>query len=130
MIVLWREVRWLLSLLSLWFLCPVPMLVAQSTTMPSTQRYGSGLINIPVASVIPHMMITGTYSGFIMDLSRTIEVDRSGNQTSFAGPNREFFSDASFALGLFDRIEIWTTLQSFNEPDSGGDVWGSLVVHS
>ena len=70
------------------------------------------------------MMITGTYSGFMMDLSRTIEVDRSGNQTSFAGPNREFFSDASFALGLFDRIEIGTTLQSFNEPDSGGDVWG------
>ena len=70
------------------------------------------------------MTITGTYSGFFMDLSRTIEVDGSGNETTYSGPNQDFFSDASFALGLFDRIEIGTTLQSFNEPDLGGDVWG------
>ena len=59
-----------------------------------------------------------------MDLSRTIEVDGSGNEAGFGAPIKDFFSDASFALGLFDRVEIGTTLQSFNEPGLGGNMWG------
>ena len=120
----WGRIYCLLSAMSLWPLCSAVLLTAQTTTMPSTQRYGSGLINIPVASVLPHMMITGTYSGFFMDLSRTIEIDMSGNEVGFGAPIKNFFSDASFTLGLFDRLEIGATLQSFNEPDSGGNMWG------
>ena len=59
-----------------------------------------------------------------MDLSRTIEIDMSGNEAGFGAPIKDFFSDASFTLGLFDRLEIGTTLQSFNETDSGGNMWG------
>ena len=110
--------------LAVWALCLAQMLMAQTTTMPSTQRYGSGLVDIPVASVLSHMVITGTYSGFFMDLGRTIEVDRSGNETGFGGPIDDFYQDASFALGLFDRVEIGATLQSFNDPASGGNMWG------
>ena len=120
----WGRIYYLLSAMSLWPLCSAVLLTAQTTTMPSTQRYGSGLINIPVASVLPHMMITGTYSGFFMDLGRTIEIDMSGNEAGFGAPIKNFLSDASFTLGLFDRLEIGATLQSFNEPDSGGNMWG------
>ncbi|SVA84077.1 uncharacterized protein METZ01_LOCUS136931, partial [marine metagenome] len=42
----------------------------QSPSMPSTLRYGSGLIDIPVSSVLPHMAVTGTFSGFFMDVSK------------------------------------------------------------
>ena len=122
----WGRIYCLLSAMSLWPLCSAVLLTAQTTTMPSTQRYGSGLINIPVASVLPHMMITGTYSGFFMDLSRTIEVDGSGNEAGFGAPIKDFFSDASFAFGLFDRVEIGTTLQSFNEPGFRWKYVGSL----
>ncbi len=99
-------------------------LSAQSTTMPSTLRYGSGLMDIPVASVLPHMTITGTYSGFFMDLGRTLEIDASGNPIAFGGPVDKFYSDASMAIGLFDRAELGATLQSFNAAASGGNQWG------
>ena len=119
-----RRTHYLSSVMFFWLLCSAVLLKAQTTTMPSTQRYGSGLINIPIASVLPHMMITGTYSGFFMDLNRTIEIDVSGNETGFGPPIKHFSSDASVTLGLFDRVEIGTTLQSFNERDLGGNMWG------
>ena len=59
-----------------------------------------------------------------MDLSRTIEIDASGNETGFGAPIKHFSSDASVTLGLFDRVEIGTTLQSFNERGLGGNMWG------
>ena len=39
-----------------------------------------------------------------MDLSRTIEIDVSGNETGFGAPIKYFSSDASVTLGLFDRV--------------------------
>ena len=100
------------------------VLAAQTTTMPSTLRYGSGLMDIPVASILPHMTITGTYSGFFMDLGRSLEVDASGNPIAFGGGVDKFYSDASLAFGLFDRVELGASLQSFNSATSGGDQWG------
>ena len=35
-------------------LLAAPAIHAQTTTMPSTLRYGSGLLDIPVASELPH----------------------------------------------------------------------------
>ena len=88
----WGRIHCFLSAIFFWLLYSAVLLTAQTTTMPSTQRYGSGLINIPIASVLPHMMITGTYSGFFMDLSRTIEIDMSGNEAGFGAPIKDFFS--------------------------------------
>jgi hypothetical protein len=99
-------------------------LAAQTTTMPSTLRYGSGLMDIPVASVLPHMAITGTYSGFFMNLDRTLEIDGSGSAIGFGGPVDKFYSDASVAIGLFDRVEVGTTIQSLNDDAAGGNMWG------
>ena len=101
-----------------------PALAAQTTTMPSTLRYGSGLMDIPVASVLPHMTITGTYSGFFMDLGRSLEIDESGNPIAYGGTVDKFYSDASLAVGLFDRAELGATLQSFDAATAGGDQWG------
>ncbi len=101
-----------------------PALAAQTTTMPSTLRYGSGLMDIPVASVLPHMTITGTYSGFFMDLGRSLEIDASGNPIAYGGAVDKFYSDASLAVGIFDRAELGATLQSFNAATAGGDQWG------
>ncbi len=111
--------------LALAALAAAPAIQAQTTTMPSTLRYGSGLLDIPVASVLPHMAITGTFSGFFNEMTRTVDINAAGDITGY-GPatDRKFYSDASIALGLFDRVEVGTTIQSLNDADAGGNIWG------
>ncbi len=97
---------------------------AQTTTMPSTLRYGSGLIDVPVASVLPHLEITGTYSGSFVRLDRTVEVNPFGVTTAYGPPRREYYQDGSVAVGLFDRAEVGATVQSLGDAADGGDIWG------
>ena len=96
----------------------------QSPSMPSTLRYGSGLIDIPVSSVLPHMAVTGTFSGFFMDVSKRVIVDESGNQIGMAPGIDKFLSDGSLAFGLFDRFEAGASMQSFGGESDSGNVWG------
>lgn len=97
---------------------------AQTPTMPSTLRYGSGLMDIPVSSVLPHLNVTATYSGFFAGLARRVEIDDAGGVSGF-GPGRdEFLADGSLAVGLFDRAELGLTFQSFQDADAGGKQWG------
>jgi hypothetical protein len=111
--------------LALAALLAAPALQAQTTTMPSTLRYGSGLLDIPVASVLPHMAITGTFSGFFMEMGRTVDINAAGDVIGYGpGTASKFYSDASVALGLFDRVELGTTIQSLNDAASGGNMWG------
>jgi hypothetical protein len=98
---------------------------AQTTKMPSTLRYGSGYLDVPVASVLPHLAMTGTFSGFRVDLDNTLVTDTRTGAIIGSGPaHREWLYDGAIALGLFDRLEVGTTLQSFNDSDSGGNIWG------
>lgn len=98
--------------------------VAQTPTMPSTLRYGSGLIDIPVSSVLPHMNVTGTFSGFYSSLGQRVELDESGTVTGYGAGHSEIYTDASVALGLFDRAEAGLSVQSLGDESSGGNVWG------
>lgn len=97
---------------------------AQTPTMPSTLRYGSGLIDIPVSSVLPHLMSTATYSGFWVGLDRTAVVDGAGNTVGFGPAADAYHWDSSVAVGLFDRAEAGVALQSLKAGDAGGKVWG------
>lgn len=99
-------------------------LSAQTPTMPSTQRYGSGLLDIPVSSVLPHLNVTTTFSGFWTSLGRRIEIDEAGRPTGFGPGRSDFFGDLSTAVGLYDRAEAGITLQSLNDDAEGGDIWG------
>lgn len=90
--------------------------VAQTTKMPSALRYGSGYLDVPVASVLPHLSVAGTFSGFRVNVE----------ETGFTPALSDWFWDGSAALGLFDRVELGTTLQSFGDPASGGDMWGAF----
>jgi hypothetical protein len=99
-------------------------LAAQGPTMPSTLRYGSGLMDVPVASVLPHLTTTGTLSGFFMRLGRRALVDDTGATTSYGPRVREFYSDGSVAIGLRDRFEVGASLQALGDATTGGDVWG------
>jgi len=116
---------WLAGLgLGLAALVSAPALEAQTTNSPSTLRYGSGLMDIPVASVLPHLTVTGTYSGFFMDLGRTLEIDGGGNGVGLGTGYDKFYSDASVAVGLFDRAEFGLSVQSLNDAAAGSNVWG------
>lgn len=96
----------------------------QTPTMPSTLRYGSGLLDIPVSSVLPHLQSTATYSGFWVGLDRTALVDGNGAMVGFGPAASSYHWDGSAAVGLFDRGEAGLALQSLGGPESGGDVWG------
>ena len=97
---------------------------AQTPTMPSTLRYGSGLLDVPVSSVLPHLNVTATFSGFWNSLGRRIEIDEAGQPSGFGPARSDFFGDFSTAVGLFDRAEAGVTIQSLNDAAEGGDLWG------
>lgn len=103
---------------------PAERAPAQTPTMPSTLRYGSGLMDVPVSSVLPHLWITATYSGFFSNLGRRVLVDESGQSAGFGPVEDGFYADGGFAVGLFDRAEAGISLQSLGGADSGGNVWG------
>jgi hypothetical protein len=92
--------------------------------MPSTLRYGSGLLDIPVSSVLPHLTSTATYSAFWVGLDRTAIVDGTGNTVGFGPARSGYHWDTSVATGLFDRGEAGASLQSLGGDDAGGDVLG------
>jgi len=99
----------------------------QTTKMGSTLRYGSGYLDTPSASVIPHLAILGTFSGFWLNSDVTLVTNQQGDVIDVTNESQDdFLSDGSITLGLFDRVEIGTTLQSFNDSDDGGNSWGAF----
>lgn len=119
----------LLALLALPALTlPVSPGTAQTVeTMPGTLRYGSGLLDIPVASVLPHMAFTATWSGFRVSVPETVVPDRPGETVPPGGRFERWLSDGSLALGLFDRLEVGTSLQHFAGAARGGNVLGTFA---
>lgn len=101
-----------------------PAAYGQTTTMPSTLRYGSGLMDIPVASVLPHLAITGTYSGFFVQMDRRVQVNASGNASGYGPGIDKYFQDGSVTIGLMDRAEAGVSIQSLNADDEGGNMLG------
>ena len=95
--------------------------------MPSTLRYGSGLLDVPVASVLPHMAIVGTYSGFRVSVSQTILLNRKGRMTGTGEAYEKWVSDGSFAIGLFDRVELGATIQHVDAKEDGGNMLGGFA---
>lgn len=98
---------------------------AQNTKMPSSLRFGSGYFDAPVASVLPHLAITGTWSGFWRDVNAIPTVGPRGQVTGFApGPDNELSGDASVALGLFNRVELGVSLQELESVGGEGNLVG------
>ena len=99
---------------------------AQNTKMPTTMRYGSGFIDVPDATVLPHLSITGTYSGFYVDLDRTVLTDDNGLNLGFGPGYTDWRQDGSITLGLFDRVELGATFQNFSDAATGGTMAGGF----
>ena len=99
-------------------------LEAQTPTMPSTLRYGSGLMDVPVSSVLPHLHVTGTLSAFRSTLGQRVQIGEDGEVSGYGPGGDEIYADGSVAVGLFDRLETGVSLQSLGDEASGGNVWG------
>ena len=102
---------------------------AQDLRMPSTLRYGSGLLDIPVAWVLPHMAITGTYSGFQVSVDESIIVKNDGTELTDKKGDAfsKWVSDASVAIGLFNRVELGASIQHFDSEENGGNMLGAFA---
>ncbi|MGI9627126.1 MAG: hypothetical protein ACR2QM_09840 [Longimicrobiales bacterium] len=99
------------GLVTLTLLCLTSQAAGQTTRFGNTLRYGSGLIDVPVSSVIPHMAWVVSYSGFSASLDAPPRVDGAGDVVGSDPPFRSWLGDASLAVGLFDRLELGATLQ-------------------
>ena len=94
--------------------------------MSATLRYGSGLLDVPVATVLPHLTVTATYSGFALSGRWTRGSTRPGEGRDGGGKGTQWLSDGSVAIGLFDRLEAGATLQHFAEARDGGTLVGGF----
>jgi len=112
------------------FLVLTPVLASavagQSTKIPSTLRYGSGLIDVPVAGVLPHRALTMTYSGFWIGEGTDYTTDASGRIIGRAPIGEGWSSDFALALGFYDLLEVGTSVQSLKGADEGGTLWGAF----
>jgi len=102
-----------------------PLQAQYSTKIPSTLRWGSGHVDVPSASVLPHMVITGTYSGFLANIDDNLVIGSAGQVIGTRGPLKKWYSDASVAFGLFDRAEVGIALHSLDD-DGSGNLFGAF----
>ena len=100
---------------------------AQSLRMPNTLRYGSGLLDIPVATVMAHGALTLSYSGFKLSTDRTILLDRMGREAGHKAGFDKWLSDGALAIGLFNRVELGASIQHFDDEDNGGSMLGGFA---
>ena len=100
---------------------------AQNLRMPTTLRYGSGLLDIPVASVLAHGALSFSYSGFKLSTDRTILLDRSGREAGHKEGFDKWLSDGALAIGLFNRVEIGASIQHFDDEENGGNMLGGFA---
>lgn len=120
-----RANRWIGGALALAVAAFAAQEAAAQTTMPSTLRHGSGYLDNPAASVLPHLAIQGTFSGFFSNLSQTVLTDANGNAIGYGGGSDNFYKDASVSVGLFDRAEVGASLLSLNDANAGGNLFGA-----
>ncbi len=100
---------------------------AQNLRMPTTLRYGSGLLDIPVASVMAHGSLSLSYSGFKLSTDRTIMLDRAGRPAGHKEGTDKWLGDGALAIGLFDRVELGASIQHFDEEENGGNMFGGFA---
>lgn len=123
-----NKARWILAfIVALVCVAQVQPLDGQSTKMSSTLRYGSGFFNVPAASTLPHMAITGTYSGFGISVNERVFISQRGIEKGrLAGEWSQWSQDASVAIGLFDRVEVGASFQNFADAENGGNMIGGF----
>ena len=120
-----RHMRWPAGFLTAALFALTVQVGSAQTTMPSTQRFGSGYLDVPAASVLPHLAIQGTFSGFFTQQSPTLVADQTSGAVIGLGPrvDNEFRGDASLTVGLFDRLELGAGLAQTGDIDNGGNMF-------
>ncbi|MDE2796428.1 MAG: OmpA family protein [Gemmatimonadota bacterium] len=113
--------------LALALMVPGQAVTAQNLRMPTTLRYGSGLLDIPVASVLAHGSLSFSYSGFKLSTTETIMLDRSGRVGDPKEGIDKWLSDGALAIGLFNRVEIGASIQHFDDEENGGNMFGGFA---
>ena len=95
-----------------------------STKVPGTLRWGSGRVDVPSASVLPHMAIVGTFSGFLVDIDENPVINGQGRVVGSSGPLERWYSDATLGFGLLDRIEVGAVVHALDDKGSGNLIGG------
>ena len=102
---------------------------AQSFRMPSTLRYGSGLIDVPTAWVLPHMGVTGTFSATALSSDEPVVLNSDGDplKKTDVDPFSKTVVDGSIAIGIMNRLELGASIQHFAPEEDGGNMLGAFA---
>jgi len=104
-------------------LCPRPA-TAQSPPFSNTLRWGTGYLDVPAATVLPSLGFRLGFSGFRVPGGASPLVDDNGRASGSGRRDATLHGDATLSLGLWDRLELGTSLQSFNDDQDGGNLVG------
>ena len=83
-------------------------------------------MDIPVAGVLADRAMTVTYSGFWTSNDTDVTTDALGNITGTEPFSGSWNSDFAVARGFFDLLEIGANIQSLNDAQEGGTLWGAF----
>ena len=103
---------------------------AQSFRMPSTLKYGSGLIDVPAAWVLPHMAVTGTLSAMALSSDKPLILNKEGDPLPSKKTDEAFsktVADGSIAIGIMNRLELGASIQHYAQEADGGNMLGAFA---
>lgn len=111
-----------------WLLLAVAGAGSVEAQLPASPglRWGSGYLDVPTAVILPGSGLRTAFSGFWSSVPSSPLVDETGAVTG-EGPGVErFHGDLALSLGLLDRVELGLSLQSFQDDEEGGALWGAF----
>lgn len=97
---------------------------AQSPPFSQTLRWGTGYLDVPVAAVLPSLAFRAGYSAFRVPSGPAPEVDGEGRVAGIGRREATVHGDATLSMGLWNRVELGTSLQAFNDEEDGGNLVG------
>lgn len=97
---------------------------AQGPPFSHTLRWGTGYVDVPAAAVLPSLGFRAGVSAFRIPAGPAPRVDGEGRIAGTGRREASVHEDVTLSLGLWNRVELGTSLQAFNDEERGGDLVG------
>lgn len=100
--------------------------LGQAPPFSGTLRYGSGYLEVPAAAVLPSLGLRAAGGWFRVRSDGDPVVAADGSVSDPGGERTSSHGDLSFSMGILDRVELGTTVQSWGPSGDGGRLLGAF----